>query len=75
MYLALVASLFLSSSALTIERLDEKSNFLYNDTTTKGCTWWVDYDGTQDCVQLLGKNLTTLMSFLAGYIVFELNEL
>jgi hypothetical protein len=63
MYLALIASLFLSTIAFTIERRDGKPNFPYDDKTTKDCTWWVDYDRSQDCVQLIEENWATLENF------------
>jgi hypothetical protein len=61
--LALVASPTFFSQALTIQRRDPNPNFSYDDKTSKDCTWWVDYDGTQDCAQMLLDNWATLADF------------
>ena len=61
--LALAVSPLLSSHALTIQRRDGKPNLSYDHNTTKDCTWWVDYDGSQVCAQILQDNLTNLVDF------------
>lgn len=61
--LALVASPNLFSQALTIQRQDPNPDFPYDDNTSKNCTWWADYEGTQDCAQMLVDNWATLADF------------
>ncbi|KAF2826311.1 LysM domain-containing protein [Ophiobolus disseminans] len=61
-YLALATFAF-SASALTIERRDGKPSLPYDDKTTKDCTYWVDYDGTQECAKMLEDNWATLENF------------
>ncbi|KAH7077167.1 LysM domain-containing protein [Paraphoma chrysanthemicola] len=64
MYFALAASLFFASSALPEERqVDGYPIFPYDDKTTKDCTYWVNYDGSQDCAQMLEENWATLENF------------
>jgi hypothetical protein len=61
--LALAVGLFLSTHALTIDRRDSKPNLPYDDNTTKDCTWWLDYDKSQDCAQMLAENWIDLDVF------------
>jgi hypothetical protein len=61
--LALVAFPFLSVRALSIRRRDVTPNLPYDPNTSKDCTWWVDYDGSQACEAMLENELTNLADF------------
>lgn len=52
-----------SIQALTTERRDGRPKFPYDDNTTVSCSHWVDYDGAQQCTQMLDENWTNLDDF------------
>jgi len=51
--LAFATSPFLSCYAFTVHRRNSSPKFPYDTNTGKDCTWWVDYDGSKTCEQLL----------------------
>jgi len=61
--LAFATSPFLSCYALTVHRRDSTPKFPYAANTSKDCTWWVDYDGSKACEQLLEAEWTNLEDF------------
>ncbi|KAH7091201.1 LysM domain-containing protein [Paraphoma chrysanthemicola] len=61
--LALVASSSILSDALKLNRLNIRPNLPYDVNTSKNCSWWVDYDGSQTCAQMLDENWIDLESF------------
>jgi hypothetical protein len=61
--LALAASPLMLSHALSIARRDSKPNLPYDPNTSKYCSWWVDWDGSKACAQMLEDEWTNDADF------------
>jgi hypothetical protein len=69
-HLAINSVLF---SAATLQRRDGKPNLPYDDKTTKDCTYWIDYDGSQECMVMLEEDWVTLEQFIRWVCCFSLH--
>lgn len=44
-------------------RGDSKPGLPYDDATTPHCSWWIDYDGSQTCEEVVEWNWLELSDF------------
>lgn len=43
--------------------MDAKPNLPYDPNTTSYCTWWIDYNGSDACKDILASNWIELVDF------------